>query len=215
VEQSGVITGIVCHINARSPGGPRYAPEQSVEQRHAFANLLLLCGRHSKLIDSDQGQYTVETLHRMKQRQQEAGPVEVTASDAKVAESLLKNYRRIDLTVRGDVVIKTEKRKINVLPPVESIAASLCHRNYIKHLIDRYQEFASKQPGRQFRHPAIYAAIKRRYGAKWDFVSLGRFDELAHFLHKRIDRTMQGSMNRGKGVPNYSAFDEYRAKYGA
>jgi len=228
VEVSGIVTGIVCHISARSKGGPRYIAELSDEQRHAYANLMLLCARHSKLIDSDPAQYTIEVLSNMKERheQRELGPVEMTSADALAAELLLKEYQGFHITAGGhvmvhspgsvqasSVVIKNQNKRIAVLPPAESVASSLSHRNYVKHLIDRYQEFASKQPGRKFRYPAIYDTVKRRYGAKWDFVSLRQFNELVLFLHQRIDRTMLGSVNRGKGIPNYSAFDEYRTKY--
>jgi hypothetical protein len=228
VEGSGIVTGIVCHISARSKGGPRYIAELSDEQRHAFANLMLLCARHSKLIDSDPAQFKVEMLCRMKERHEEQGlgPVEVTTADARAAELLLKDYQALHITAGGhvmfhspgsvqvsSVVIKNQNKRVAVLPPAESVASSLSHRNYVKHLIDRYQEFASKQPGREFRYPAIYNAIKRQYGAKWDFVSLRQFNELVLFLHQRIDRTMVGSVNRGRGVSNYSAFKEYQKKY--
>lgn len=93
------------------------------------------------------------------------------------------------------------------------MGADLSHRNYIKHLIDRYNEFAAQQDGRVFRHGAIYGRIKKRYGANWDLVPIVRFDDLAMFLQQQIDRTMRGSVNRRKGISNYSAFDQFCEKY--
>jgi len=226
VEDSGTVTGIVCHIKARSKGGPRYDAKQTDEERHSFPNLLLLCGRHSKLIDSEPVRYTVQALLKMKNLTPHNGTVEISQSDAHKAELLLQNYRAIYITAGGHVmldspgsvqashvIIKTQKRSLKFQPPIGSIASELAHRNYTKHLIDRYHDFASKQPGRTFGYPAIYAEIKRRFGAKWDFIPLHQFDDLVLFLQQRIDKTMLGSMNRGKGTPNYSTFVEFRQKY--
>jgi hypothetical protein len=106
------------------------------------------------------------------------------------------------------------KGAVKILPPEGSIASDLLKRNYIKHLIDRYHEFASKQSGRTFGYAAIYSEIKKMYGAKWDLVPVHLFDDFASFLQRRIDRTMLGGMNRGKGIPNYSTFKQFLSKYG-
>lgn len=57
IEDTGTVTGIICHIKARSERGPRYDANQTEEERYAFDNLLLMCGRHSKLIDSEHQLY--------------------------------------------------------------------------------------------------------------------------------------------------------------
>jgi len=46
-----VMVGEICHIKARSPGGPRYDPSQSPEERDGFENLILMCASHNKIID--------------------------------------------------------------------------------------------------------------------------------------------------------------------
>lgn len=58
--------GEICHIRARSEGGPRFDPEQSDAERHGFENLLLLCPTHHKVIDDDDVAYTTERLCAMK-----------------------------------------------------------------------------------------------------------------------------------------------------
>jgi hypothetical protein len=227
VEDSGTVTGIICHIKARSKGGPRYDPKQTAEERHSFENLILLCNRHSKVVDSEPCKYSVELLQEMKEMHERNRLLEISASDARKAELLLKDYRAVYINAGGNVMmnspggiqaekveIKNVKGTIHVLPPDGSIAADLQKRNYIKHLIERYHEFASKQPGRAFTYAAIYAEIKKRYGAKWDLVPVHLFEDLASFLQHRIDRTMLGSMNRGQGRKNYSSFEDYLVKYG-
>ncbi len=52
VEDSETVTGEICHIRAASSGGPRYDPAQSEEDCYAASNLLVLCGRHHKIVDT-------------------------------------------------------------------------------------------------------------------------------------------------------------------
>ena len=221
VEPTGTVTGIICHIRARSRGGPRFEQHQTDEQRHAFDNLVLMCGRHSKLIDSEPRTYTVDVLQEMKTTHERCGNIELSQSDARLAVRLLEEYRAIYITTTGPVSvhnpakveIKTQRKTVRVEPPAGSVAGDRSRRNYVKHLIDRYNEFAAQQPGRKFSYAAIYADIKKRYGAKWDMIGLEQFDSLCGYLQHRIDRTMRGGINRGNGDPNYSNFEEFVRKY--
>ena len=65
-------------------------------------------------------------------------------------------------------------------------------------------------------HPDIqkeqyYGIIKKHFKADWERIPVTRFDELVNLLQVRIDRTQLGSINRGKGIKNFSTFDDYRA----
>jgi len=227
VETSGAITGIICHIKARSPGGPRYDPGQSEEGRHSFENLLLMCARHSKLIDSEPDRFTASVLFQMKEQHERFGSIDLLPEQVRKACRLLDDYRAlysihasghvmIDSpgAIQADqVVIKTERKSVKLNPPVGTIASDGPRRNYVKHLIDRYHKYASKQPGRKFRYGALYDDINRRFGAKWDYVPLVRFDELVAHLQAKIDGTKIGRINRGKGGPSYSSYERYIAKY--
>jgi hypothetical protein len=55
----------MCHIEAAEPGGERYNPEQTDDERRDFANLLLLCPTHHVETNNVQ-RYTVEVLKKMK-----------------------------------------------------------------------------------------------------------------------------------------------------
>lgn len=226
VEDSGTITGITCHIKARSKLGPRYDKKQTEKERYSFSNLILLCAQHSKLIDSEPDRYPVPLLREWKNRHEQAGVAELSKSDAIKAKLLFDSYSNTSITAGGHVmlnspggtqtsnlVIKSERKTVKILPPEGSLASDVSRRNYVKHLIDRYNDFASKQPGRDFRHAAIYPWIRARYGAKWDLIPIHQFADLVSDLQKRVDSTMLGSMNRGKGIPNYSTFEEFRRKY--
>jgi hypothetical protein len=66
IVQVDVVVGEICHIKAASPGGPRYDPAQSPEERHGYDNLILLCASHHKVVDDDTDAYTVTRLLKMK-----------------------------------------------------------------------------------------------------------------------------------------------------
>jgi hypothetical protein len=227
-EESGCLTGTVCHIKARSPGGPRYDTHQTEEERHGYDNLILLCARHSKLIDFDTASYTVEVLTAMKKAHEiRTFPLELTQSDTVRADTLLGNYRAVyNINAGGNVMInsagavqansvtiKTTKRSVKILPAEGSLGASAVHRNYVKHLIDRYNDFASKQSGREFRYAVVYGAIKRQFKADWERIPLNCFTAMVEFLQSRINKTQLGRINNHTGNRNYSTFDEYKTKY--
>lgn len=115
----------------------------------------------------------------------------------------------------GKVEIKTTQKTVNVNPPEGSIGSSLPHRNYTKHLIDRYHEFKRIEVGKEgMKYAILYEAIRKRYGAKWDMIPLEMFDDLALHLQSRIDKTKHGRIQRANGTKNYSEFAEYLEKYG-
>lgn len=58
--------GEICHICGRQPTAPRHDKTQTESERNAYPNLLLLCGTHHKLVDSNPKRYTVELLKKMK-----------------------------------------------------------------------------------------------------------------------------------------------------
>jgi hypothetical protein len=60
------VVGKVCHIKAKEPGGKRYDPTQSPQERHGFDNLVLMCGPHHDVIDDDDTNFTVEVLKQLK-----------------------------------------------------------------------------------------------------------------------------------------------------
>lgn len=65
-EGKPLILGIAAHIRAASPGGPRYDPAQTKEERKSAANGIWLCDRHAREIDSDQARFSVSLLQDWK-----------------------------------------------------------------------------------------------------------------------------------------------------
>lgn len=60
--------GVACHIKAAAPGGPRYDPKQTKDERRHLDNGIWMCQSHSKLVDADDSAYSVETLVEWKQQ---------------------------------------------------------------------------------------------------------------------------------------------------
>ena len=60
------LIGEVCHIKAKSVGGPRYDENYPEEFREAYDNLLLMCRIDHKIIDDQPDIYTVDALRKLK-----------------------------------------------------------------------------------------------------------------------------------------------------
>lgn len=65
-EDDGLLTGECCHIEAFSQGGARYNPETNETEKNDESNLVLMCSRHHKIIDSLPEEYPVEKLKAIK-----------------------------------------------------------------------------------------------------------------------------------------------------
>jgi hypothetical protein len=51
VDASGAMLGKIAHIRAAEKGGARFDPAMTNEERRAFDNLFLVCGKHHDIID--------------------------------------------------------------------------------------------------------------------------------------------------------------------
>ncbi len=58
--------GVGAHITAAAPGGPRYDPNLSSEERKSPNNGIWLCQNCAKLVDNDPNRYTVNVLQSWK-----------------------------------------------------------------------------------------------------------------------------------------------------
>lgn len=65
INESGQFIGEICHIEAAMPGGERFNPQMTNEDRRQFKNLMLMCHEHHVVTDDVQT-YTVEKLQKMK-----------------------------------------------------------------------------------------------------------------------------------------------------
>ena len=66
VPEKAINIGVAAHITAASPGGPRYDPNLSQEERCSISNGLWLCHNCAKLVDNEPSRYTEELLQQWK-----------------------------------------------------------------------------------------------------------------------------------------------------
>lgn len=230
VESAGTVTGEICHIQARSKGGPRFNASLSIKDRHAFENLILLCSHHHKIIDAHPEIYTTETLIELKSiHETSVGRPEKT-EDIFFAQLLLNSYKNIHIQnnsgniainspgiIQGqNVTVKTERKKVKIEAPPGSLGADPVFSKYIPHLISRYNEYASKEPSRKtkFNYGAISRNVETKFGARWQLLGKEYAQEVISYLQGRINKTRLARMNKGKGYPAYSSLKEYIQKYG-
>lgn len=95
-EEQSISIGVAAHITAASPGGPRYNPVLSSDERRNISNGIWLCSNCAKLIDSDIEYYKVELLCRWKSEAEkkafralatgEAEPLRASPPDSSLVE---------------------------------------------------------------------------------------------------------------------------------
>jgi len=225
VEESGTITGEIAHIRAASPNGPRHDPAQTNEERHSFANLILLCGRHHAIIDAETEEYPILRLERMKHEHEARGTIEIGPFHGMVAQRLLEKYESAVIFNNGGNVaykspgaiqaktinLKTTKKPVRFTPPGDAVGATATTASYVEYLIHKYQEFQKQDIEKEGnrKYMIIYQAILREYGSKWQTIPLTRFEELVSFLQRKIDTTKVGRIRKSRAQKRYHSFEEH------
>lgn len=225
IEDTGTVTAEICHIRATSPRGPRYDPHQTPKERNSVDNLVLMCGRHHKIIDTEVRKYTVPELLKIKKEHEGRGPALTLPDTEQVARKIMESYARISVIGNsGNVAIqspgaiqansitfKTTRTRVSIQPPSGSVGANRAMVAYCEYLIDRYKKYkiADKTGKGDFKHHLIYQAIQRKFGASWKLVDEGHFPHLVEFLQQRIDKTIIGKNNRKRSHQSYRTFDAW------
>jgi len=181
-----------------------------------FENLIYVCANcHSKIT---QGQIPKSDVKRVKKLLGEGKhPFFKGETASNVIHADFTKGANLGVVANSiqNVKIKTTRRTVKVAAPQGSIASSLCHMNYTKHLIDRYHEFKRIEVGKDaMKYPVFYQQIKRKFGANWKMVPLERFENLVAYIQSRIDKTKHGRVQKSHGIKNYSSFEEYLEKRG-
>ena len=100
------VTGKICHIKGNKKGSARYDETQSNEDRHGFANLILMCGKHHDVIDDDEEAYTVDRLLRMKANHEQS-TTPIPDSEAERAAKLIVNQQVSSVQQSGGITAHT------------------------------------------------------------------------------------------------------------
>lgn len=229
-QDDGTLIGEICHIKANRPEGPRYDSCQSDRARQGYANLILLCCNHHKVVDDQWRLYTCDVLSDMKAIAAKRFARPEREADALIAKLLLNqagvvsiawNSGNVAIDSPGAIqthtlILKSNSPKATIAPPLGTVGADANTLRYAKYLIDRYLEFAKHEPsrGRPFSYAVIYKAIEREFGANWKLIPIARFDGLCGFLQQRILKTRMGKFRSSHSQASFSGFDEYLAKHG-
>lgn len=80
ISNKSIIVGVAAHICAAAPGGKRYDPNMTPEQRSAIENGIWLCQTCAKLIDSDEKKYTPALLKKWKTEHENSVSEELVSS---------------------------------------------------------------------------------------------------------------------------------------
>ena len=225
VESTGSVTGQICHIRAEKALGPRHDKSFPIERCNASENLILMCARHHKVIDTETNNYTTDALLRLKREHEQLGIVEISPDIAKAAQALLAHHVSIVVTgntgpvsinspgsIQAETVnIKTTRSKLVVAAPVGSIGASQPMSAYCKYLVSRYNEYqkADFTGKSNYKYMALPNAVTRKFGNRWQDLPECVFAEVTAFLKTRIDATIIGRRNKAMAVPNYHEFHEH------
>jgi hypothetical protein len=180
VEGNSII-GEICHIRAARPNGPRHDPEQSAVDRHAHDNLILLCGRHHKVVDDDPEAYTVERLLKMK-ADHASHAAALPADEVDRGARLLTNQSVTSVNQSGGITAHTVNQTFNMLAPASRADREAERNSMIKRLRqfhdERVEKIASGEAavellgnGALIVHLLPFGALDRRQAASFDAIS--------------------------------------------
>lgn len=88
-NEENIFVAQICHIEAVSPNGPRFNPVLSSAKINSYENLIFLCYRHHKEIDSIEA-FTIEKLKEIKRRHENKFMEPQFSVDDKILEKLLE-----------------------------------------------------------------------------------------------------------------------------
>jgi hypothetical protein len=115
--------GVAAHITAAAAGGPRFDPMLSSEVRRSAENGIWLCQNHAKLVDGDDGRYTVEYLREWKRFGEEAARLDL--------ESPGSQRLRPELRLQVEH-IKLDTQSPRIFIPVRNFGQTIAHKVSIK-----------------------------------------------------------------------------------
>lgn len=170
-------------------------------ENNAFSNLLMLCSMcHSNITKGDISLDEAKAFKKMLVIRSEKVRTKSIAISGDVTNSAIANNIE-------NLVIRTAK-KLKVEPHKDSIGACLQRKNYVKHLIDRYNQYKEYEVGKgNVKYAVIHSIIKKEFKASAYQLPVSQFEELCIFLQRRIDGTKLGKINRSKGRRNFSLYE--------
>ena len=128
-----VSVGVAAHIKGAAPGGPRYDPLQSAEERRHASNGIWLCSAHAKQIDDDYAHFTVDKLKTWKKQAEERSALAILtlqAPDANAAQPeagslAVELAQRLGLAPQDDIEAVTARLRAAAARDLDAFVAAL------------------------------------------------------------------------------------------
>lgn len=149
--------GVAAHIKAAAPGGKRYDPNMTPEDRRDISNGIWLCQSCSKLIDTDEAKYTVELLHKWKEiaeKRSERGISSEGQVDFNIFEIAIDDILSEELEINKDSestvltrkmkdgefdavsIINAKSAKIHALKVIKTLKTTESGRMFLNHIYE-------------------------------------------------------------------------------
>lgn len=152
-----------------------------------------------------------------RQRSDYVGPIgrQTTGGPQNVVE--FSGAHNVGTVINQTVIHKyIGKRKPPKGYPEGCIGADLPKRNYCRYLTRRYNEYreadASYGRATRFSYGFINKRVEQVFENPINMNPVGSFEAICVFLKDYIDGTIQGKVNRKRGILNYKTFDEFVAE---
>jgi hypothetical protein len=138
---TGGVRGELTHIAGVTPGGPRYDPSQTDEERQGKENLILLCQYHHSVIDA--GPYTAEDIRRMKAARETFPREELAPADELIRALLQKMGATIN---HGSIILPQGMTGGQVAHTIINLSPQAASESLPRHdqLVIRTHDFSAK-----------------------------------------------------------------------
>lgn len=179
-----------------------------IPENNDISNLLMLCPIcHSKITKGDISKDQVLQVKGYLSLRNERKLSEVKSNSIHIKGNL--NGSTVANTISAGTIIYKSPSKPKMEYAEGAIGKNAEMKNYIKHLIDRYNEYKEIDVGKgNLNYAGIYGAIKKEFKASAFQIPEHQFQKLSTFLQNRINNTKLGRINKGKGIRNYSEFGQ-------
>ncbi len=144
-DEASVNLGVAAHVTAASPGGPRYNPELTTEERRASANGIWLCQQCSRLVDADDSGHSVPLLQDWKTFAEAAAAIELRGYAVRQERDFSALERKIpDLLaeMRADLKLKPFTRELIALS--RKVSYNPGSIPYFTYYIEDHEELLAK-----------------------------------------------------------------------
>lgn len=186
--------GVAAHITAAAPGkgAARYNPKLTPDQRSNYDNGIWLCQTCSKLIDSDENQYTVPILQQWKNSAE-------SRSEQLIGKKLFSESETKKLLVKEI----SEFIKSEVIHPEKTI------NNVVSALagIDERLKITTTSDGEKIVHSISAKSQNVPLGMKFENLTLEQYQAITDVIEKGNEITINSENMKVTGSPFFSMFD--------